>query len=496
MITSFPPIGPDTAPPPPARKTVVWLRSTVAFSIALMTSACAVGPDYKAPNIHLNPFHSAAAIDARHAAAAPPLDGWWEGFHDPELILIEQRVLTQNLDLQAAMARVRQARGAAEAATARLLPTLDFNPQASANRLSQEGLIGHVVRTVPGFHRDYRSYDVSGAASWEIDLFGGLRRGQEAAHDEAEAAQVERTGVRISVAADAADAYFQIRGQQARLAVAKQQIAVDAHLLDLVHQRREQGISDERELAQSEALLQSARQTVPLLRIALEAQLNRLDVLMGVQPGTYAAELGKPAEIPTLPAIGDSDKPTDMLRRRPDILAAERRLAASNARIGAALGDYYPKLSLSGILGFQSITPQRLFTAPGFQAAGSGAIRWRIFDFGKIDAEVQQARGANTEALARYRLTVLRAAEDVENAFTTLSQTEERTGELESQVASLTRARDLSQQSFHAGVIPLTDVLDADRQLLDSQDQLALNRSNAARAAVSSFRALGGGWTT
>ncbi|MCQ9156379.1 efflux transporter outer membrane subunit [Acidomonas methanolica] len=473
-----------------------WLPSAAILTMTLMTAACAVGPNYRAPDTHLQPFHSAAAVDDRQAASTPPLDTWWEGFHDSELLRIEQRVLTQNLDLAAAIARVRQSRGAAEAATARLLPTLDFNPQASANRLSQEGLIGHVVRTIPSFHRDYRTYDVSGAASWEIDLFGGLRRGQEAARDEAEAAQVERVGERITVAADAADAYFQIRGNQARLAIAERQIAVDAHLLELVRQRRMNGVSNERELAQAEALLQSARQTVPLIHIALEAQLNRLDVLMGAQPGTYASELGAPSEIPAIPAIGGTDKPTDMLRRRPDILAAERRLAASNARIGAALGDYYPKLSLSGILGFQSINPQHLFTAPGFQAAGSGAIRWRIFDFGKIDAEVQQARGANAEALARYQITVLHAAEDVENAFTTLVQTEQRNNELQTEITSLSRARDLSQQSFQAGIIPLTDVLDADRQLLDSQDQLALNRANAARAAVSSFRALGGGWPT
>lgn len=495
MNSTLPATRRNTAPPR-HRATTGLLKPAMTLSLAMMMSACAVGPDYRAPDARLRPFHSAAAIDARHATAAPSLDTWWEGFHDPELVRIEQRVLTQNLDLAAAMARVRQARGAAEAATARLLPTLDFAPQASANRLSQEGLIGHVVRTVPGFHRDYRTYDVSGAASWEIDLFGGLRRGQEAARDEEEAAQVERVGERITVAADAADAYFQIRGDQARLAVAERQITVDTHLLDLVRQRRAQGISNERELAQAEALLQSARQTVPLIRITLEAQTNRLDVLMGAQPGTYAAELGTPSDIPAIPAIGASDKPTDMLRRRPDILAAERRLAASNARIGEALGDYYPKLSLTGILGFQSLSPNRLFTAPGFQATGSGAIRWRIFDFGKIDAEVQQARGANAEALARYRLTVLHAAEDVENAFTTLVQTEQRTGDLQIEVASLTRARDLSQQSFQAGVIPLTDVLDADRQLLDSQDQLALNRANAARAAVSSFRALGGGWPT
>lgn len=476
------------------RLQATYSRFFLSSAIALTLSACTVGPDYKTPAMALAPFHNADAVAHRHTIAGSTLDRWWEGFHDPELTGIERRVLAENIDLSAALARVRQAQGAAEAATARLLPTLDFAPQASANRLSREGLIGHVVRTVPGFNRDYRTYDVGGAASWEIDLFGGLRRGEEATGDEAAAARFERVGTRISVAADAADAYFQIRGDQARLAFAEQQVMVDTRLLRLVQQRHHKGISDDREVAQAEALLESARQLVPLIHIALEAQLNRLDILMGAQPGTYAAELSRPGDIPAIPAIGKNDTPADMLRRRPDILAAERRLAASNARIGEAIADYYPKLSLSGILGFQSINPQRLFTAPGFQATGSGALRWRIFDFGKIDAEVQQARGARAEALARYRLTVLHAAEDVENAFTTLVQTEARTQTLMTEVASLRHARDLSQQSFQAGVIPLTDVLDADRQLLTAQDQLALNRSNAARAAVGSYRALGGGW--
>jgi outer membrane protein TolC len=183
-----------------------------------------------------------------------------------------------------------------------------------------------------------------------------------------------------------------------------------------------------------------------------------------------------------------------VLRRRPDIIAAERRLAASNERIGAAISDYYPKISLSGALGFDSINTNHLFSAQAFQPIGAGALQWRLFDFGKVNAEVAQARGAYAEALSQYREAALKATEDVENALISLSQTEVRSQELQGEVTSLTRARDLSEKAYRSGAIPLTDVLDADRQLLVARDDLDSTRADAARAAVRTFRSLGGGW--
>ncbi len=471
------------------------MTAAAGAMLVLGLAGCTVGPDYHAPVVALARFQNASAVDARRAPPAPSLDDWWTGFRDPVLTRIVRRALAQNLDLAAALARVQQARASAQAAGAQLLPTLDLNADATALHQSTDSPIGTVASTLPGYNRDQREYDVGAAASWEIDLFGGLRRGVEAARAETQAAEADQMGTRISIAADAADAYFRVRGDQARLAVAQQQIAVDRHLLDLVHQRRAAGVGTDREVAQAEALLQQAETTIPPLRIDLAAQLNRLDVLMGAQPGTYARELATPAAIPAIPTIPDTDQPLDVLRRRPDIIAAERQVAAANARIGVAIADYYPKISLTGLLGFDSMGANTLFTAHGFQSLGAGALRWRLFDFGKVDAEVASARGADAEALARYRQSVLRAAEDVENAFTALTQTETRTQQLQDEVASLTRARDLSQQSYGAGTIALTDVLDADRQLLVAQDDLAQNRADAARAAVRSFRALGGGWT-
>lgn len=310
----------------------------------------------------------------------------------------------------------------------------------------------------------------------------------------ADCAEAEQLGTRITVVADAADAYFQVRGDQARIALAKDQVLTDEHLLDLVGRRFRAGLATDREEAEAQALLSEARASLQPLAIGLEAQLNRLDVLMGAQPGTYAAELNSSRAIPLPPAIPSNVTPAEVLRRRPDVIAAERQLAASNARIGQAIAEYYPKISLSGLLGFESLSAGHLFKAATFQPEAVAGLRWRLFDFGKVDAEVAGARGANAEALALYRQSILHAAEDVEDAFTAFVQLDAHGEELKREVAALKRARDSSQKAYTAGVIPLTDVLDADRQLLSAQDQLALTHANTDQAAVQSFRAIGGGW--
>lgn len=473
-----------------ARKAMAMV---LAFSAGL--AGCAVGPHYAKPTTNLAPFHNLAGVSVtKPEFPAPALESWWTGFNDSMLVTVVQRALDQNLDLAAAFARVSQARAAAAAAGAQLLPTADFGATGTALHQSVVSPLGSVANSFPGYSRDQREYTVGAAASWEIDLSGGLRRGTAAATDELQAAQAEQFGTRITVAAESADAYLQVREFQARLAVAQQLIDTDTRLLELVEVRRRVGVADDREVAQAEALLQEAKSTVPSLHVALEAQLNRLDVLMGAQPGTYAEALSKPGTIPGIPAIGGADQTLDVLRRRPDIIAAERRLAASNERIGVAISDYYPKISLSGALGFDSINGGTLFNGKAFQPIGTGALRWRLFDFGKVEAEVAQSRGAYAEALAGYRQAALRATEDIENALMELAQTQVRLEELQGEVASLTRARDLSERAYKAGAIPLTDVLDADRQLLVARDDVESTRADAARAAVRTFRALGGGW--
>jgi NodT family efflux transporter outer membrane factor (OMF) lipoprotein len=472
-----------------------FLRNPALVAAVCMMAGCSVGPKYRSPVVLVQPFHNLPPAGTQKSAA-PPLDTWWEGFKDPQLTRIIQRSIDQNLDLAASLTRVEQARAAAKEAGARLKPSGAAYAQSSSFRQSLDSQVGRVAGGLPSFTRNQSYLDLGVPASWEIDLFGGLRAGVEAASAEVQAAEAERLGIRVSVAAEAADAYLQIRGVQARLTFAQEQIVTDQHLLNLVSQRKAAGISNDREQAQAEALLAQAKATVPPLAIILEAQLNRLDVLMGVQPGTYAAELKAPAEIPLVPSITSLSEPAELLRRRPDILAAERRIAASNARIGQALAEYYPKLSLASVLGSESRSSVGdLFRDRGFQPSVVAGLRWRLFDFGRVDAEVKLAKGVNAEAILRFRASVLHATEEVEDSFSLLAQSEVRAEEILGEIAALQRARDRSQEAYTAGVIALTDVLDADRQLLVARDDLALTKESAARAAVGCFRALGGGWT-
>lgn len=485
-------------------------NALLALSVSAM-AGCAVGPDYVAPKADLpTHFQGSAALaqrDARHGLAGTPpensvaLDRWWTSFRDPVLTEIVEQALAQNLDLQAAMARVEQARAQARAAGAQRLPSLTLDGSVTREHQSLESPLGVVARNLPGYNRNMTIYDIGAGASWELDLFGGLQRSAQAAGALAQAAQAQRDGVRVSIVAEAADAYFRVRAAQRRLAIAQDQIDTDARLMEIVRLRLKDGLATARELAQSEALLAQARTALPPLRIERETQLNRLDVLMGAAPGTYARRMSVAtqdddlkARALTIPAIGDASAPTDLLRRRPDVIAAERKLAASNERIGASLAEYYPKLSLSGVLGFDTLAGARVPSVATFQPLAALGLRWRLFDFGRIDAEVAQARGANAQALAEYRLSMLHATEDVENAIVTLVELEQQRKDLASAVDAQTRARDSAQEAYTGGTVSLYEVLDADRQLLTVRDADARAQADNARAAVATFRALGGGW--
>lgn len=471
-------------------------RVTGAFAalvaLAAPAAALAVGPDYQRPQIPLTATYHATPTTPGHAAT---LALWWRGFDDPALTRVVERALAQNLDIEQARQRVLQSRAAARGVGAALAPNVRANASAADVAESLKSPIGEIGSHLPGFARDYEDYAVGASATWEIDLFGGLRRDREAARAEARASEHQADAIAVSVAAEAADAYFQVRAYQGRMAVAHRQEQVQQDLVDLLTQRTAQGVSPDRELRQARASLEAVRATIPPLAAGLEAQLNRLDLLMGAQAGTYHAELAGDSPLPALTAFPFADGPADLLRRRPDILAAEERLKAANAQIGARLADYYPKVSLFALLGVESLATGQLFTGAALGHQAGARIGWRLFDFGRVDAEVAQARGREAEALAAYRGAVFRATAEVEDAFTALAQQQARAAALSAQIDQLTVARRQSQQAYEGGVISLVEVRDADRDLLDASDQLVQARAGAGRAAVAAFRALGGGWT-
>jgi NodT family efflux transporter outer membrane factor (OMF) lipoprotein len=483
----------------PTQRAGASLSHLASALILAGLAGCAVGPVYKAPEPSLQgKYHNQAALDAHNArsgyAAAPQLDVWWNGFNDPVLLGIVNRVLAQNLDLEAALARIEQARASAKAAGASELPSGSLNASAVRQRQSLQSPLGRIASTFPGYERNQSLYDIRAGASWELDIAGGLRSATDAARAALQAAEADRLGVRVSVAAEAADAYFRARGAQRRIAIAQEQIGTNERLLKLVQLRLHDGLAASRELAQAQAQVSQAKATVPPLRIELEAQLNRLDVLMGAQPGTYAAELARPGVDAPLPAISLAQGPVDLLRRRPDVIAAERRLAASNAEIGAAVAEYYPKVTLSAVLGLSGLGGAGLLSAAAFQPQAGAALGWRLFDFGRVDAEVEHAKGVKAEALVSYRKSLLRATEDVENSLVTLAQLEQQHEDLANEVAAQTRARDASEEAYKGGVIGLYEVLQEDRQLLAARDQMARVHADNARAVVATFRAVGGGW--
>lgn len=472
-------------------------RTTVlatCLAISSLLAGCTVGPDYHRP-VLASPaaFMGSAAVSSRTTGSTADGVVWWSHFHDATLTRLEKEAQAQNLDIAQAVARVTQARAGLRGATAALLPSGSVSGSAAAARLSADTLQGQQI-TAFGIGRDTEAYEGDLNAGWELDLFGGLQRSREAALDDYQAARADVAAARLAVAAQVADTYLMIRGLQARLSIANEQVVAQQHLVDTVGLQYRKGIAAELQLRQAEGVLAQVKATVPDLQTALDGALNALDIVMGVQPGTYRPALATAQPVPDTPPVTDIGGPADLLRRRPDLIVAERRLAASNARIGVAVAEYFPRISLSGLLGTASTGTASLFTGRAFQAQGAAGLRWRLFDFGRVDAEINRARGQTAEALAAYRLAALRASQDVEDAFSTLIYAEQRQRSLVDGERSLTRAQASSLAAYKGGVVSLIEVLDADTRLLATRDALAQARTASARAAVASYRALGGGW--
>ena len=475
----------------PAGRTVgLVLVATVGLG------ACAVGPGPRMPAAPVGgAYHNAALLAAQTVPGeAVPLDRWWTGFRDPTLDALEQQALAQNLDIAAAGARVDQARAAARAAVAQLAPAAGANADAAREKQSLLSPTGEAFSHFPGYQRTGNLYDLNAGASWEIDLFGQLRRNAEAARADAAAAEAGRIGARLTVAAETADAYIQVRGLQLRLARLEERIRDVSLIEQLTEERFRAGVASEPDRQQARAQADQVRAVAPLFETALEAQFNRLDVLLGQAAGTARGRLAGPVTLPVPPRIDPGEGPADLLRRRPDVVAAERRVMAETARVGAAMADYWPKVTLSALLGFESTQGGQLLTGPAQLAAGQAGATWRLFDFGRVDAEVKAARGRRAEALAAWRQAALQAGADVENAAVSLVRREQQAAALDRALTAATIAESAARESAAAGATSRIDLAQARAQRLLAEDAALDARTEAARSAVALCRALGGGW--
>lgn len=471
-------------------------RWATAVCVALLGGCAAVGPDYQAPAGSdaeaLNAFPSAGAAGAAAAVvASEPPELWWQALHDVDLDALIARALEANSDLKVAIANVEAARAQLGQVETRRLPSADFNGTVRERRDAQAAQ----RKADPHDEAPTRSIATLGVdLLWEVDLFGRVRRSVEAAAADLGSLEAVRNNVLLSLLSTVASSYIDLRGTQMRLGVAERNVAVQQQTLDLVLLLNKEGAATELDVARARTQLLTSQATIPVLRAGARAALNRLTTLTSQPPGALDAQLNASRALPTLPELVAVGQPADLLRRRPDIQAAERAVAAASARIGVATADLFPTVSLIGGAGV-SASPIGKLAAAGAPLFTLGpALRWNIFDRAGIYARIAQADSAAAASVARYQTTVTQALEEVDSAVSGYGNERERQAQLLAAVAASRDAAQLAELRFKEGAEDFLTVLDAERSLLQLEDQQALSAVSVAQRLVDIHRALGGGW--
>ncbi|MFO1406124.1 MAG: efflux transporter outer membrane subunit [Steroidobacteraceae bacterium] len=454
-----------------------------------MLAGCAVGPDYRPPDDHAPAAWTGTDPQGSPAIAAAPAAGlatWWTSLADPLLTDLIGSALEANPDVAIAQARLREVRAQRVIAASGLYPSLG----ASAGGRRANASVQASGRNVTA-----DAYDAGLDASWEIDVFGGTRRGVEAATAEVQASAAELAATQVSLAAEVASSYVDVRLQQALIRIARDNAESQAETLQLTEWRAQAGLASVQDVEQARTNLERTRAQVPALETALAASEHRLDSLLALPPGSLHARLEAPAPTLTVPARLAVGIPADTLRQRPDVRAAERTLAAQTARVGEAEAALYPSFNLSGSLGLESLTLGNLTSGDAGVWSLFGGITAPLFEAGKLRAQVEAQDAVRDQALAQYRRTVLTALEEVENALVALSNNQTRDRSLVTAVESARIADTLARERYTAGLIDFQTVLDTDRTVLTVEETLAQNRADGVLALVRLYKSLGGGWS-
>jgi NodT family efflux transporter outer membrane factor (OMF) lipoprotein len=482
-------------------------RLLAAALLAGLAAACTVGPNFKPPSPEVPAAWSAVtAAPAAGQASRPvaaPVDAarWWTSFNDAELTALIERAAAANLDAKAAVLRIAEARAQRDVTAAGEWPSLNANASDQINRLSQStptgALFGKVGQFGPkgvSIPNPYTQYQLGFDASWELDLFGRVRRQVEAAKAQEAAAQEDARDALVSLAGEVGRAYVDLRAAQAKRATTQAAIATEGALLDFAGQRRRSGLSSEVDVDQAAAEAASAKAALPLLERQISQDEGRLGLLLALPPGALTAELETAQPVPPVPPTVPVGLPADLARRRPDIRAAEARLHAAVAQQGAAIADLFPRVTLGGQAGLQS---ERLSTlmdwASRFAVAGP-TVELPIFDAGRRRATVRLQDVRAREAALDYRRTVLSALHEVDDALSAYADDQARLAALKETVTRDQDAFDLARARYKSGLGDFIVVLDAQRTL--QQNQLSLADATAAVSTdlVTLYKALGGGW--
>lgn len=455
----------------------------VALSVAVLggcSALPAVGPDYVRPVTTLPDAWTAPQGAGQDAA----LETWWRQFGDPQLDQLVDAALAGSADLRQAEARLRQARAARQQAVSGLFPTLSTSAGVARNRYAS------AVSAVP----PRTTWDAGFDASWELDLFGGTRRGVETASAELEASAASLANVRVSLVAEVAQNYVELRLYERRLAIARANLASQAETLQITEWRGQAGLVSGTDVAQARTSLAQTRATIPDLEVSLAGAANRLAVLTGQPPGSLQARLAGDGRLPVLPAGVASGIPADVLRQRPDLIVAERTLAAETARVGQKLAQRFPSLNLAASFGWQAFSLPGLGSAGSLARSASGSLAATLFDAGRLEAAVDVQTAVQAEALAAYQAAVLAALEEVENALTAYAADRERVDARRTAAASAQEAAVLARDQYQAGLADFQKVLETQRTQLSAEDSLALAEGSMRTNLIKLYKALGGGW--
>ena len=452
------------------------------FAAAIALSACAVGPDYRAPDVAPAHIERAAAtgFDQSRFQAA-----WWRQFDDPTLDALVGEALSENRELRIAFARLRAARSIRDDVTNDRFPTVTAGAGAEYGEAQQ-----------PGFGEERSSierYDLGLDMAWELDLFGRVQRRIEASEAQSEAAEAELYQLQVSLIAELVDAYGQLRGAQLRERIARENLENQRNSHRLTEQLRDAGVGNELDVLRADARLAATQASLPQLQAQQTRATNRIATLLGQRADKLSVDL-TPRELPAIAKALPIGDPTELLRRRPDILAAERQLAAATANVGVATADLFPRVSLSGFLGFIAGRGSQLGSSAAQAWGVAPSITWAAFDMGSVRARLRGAEADAEGALASYEQQVLLALEESENAFSDYARAQERLLALLRQSGASRAAAEQAAIRYREGTVDFLVLLDAERERLAAEDAQAQAEVEVYRGVVGLYKALGGGW--
>jgi len=466
-------------------------RATLYAGALALLAGCAVGPNYQPPAEQPPPTW-ATRLSGGESANPATLESWWASFKDPELEALMSAAVRSNLTLRVAEEHVREARAARDVVAGGRWPSAAASAAYSKNRYGANSY--PPLGLFPGIPLDYNLYNVGFDASWELDLFGGVRRALEASSAEVGAAEYAWRDVLVSVLAEVARNYINARAYQERLDITRESIAAQQAIVELIRSRYRSGLANDLEVEQATALLTATQAQLPALQSGYAQSVHHLSVLLGENPGAMLERMSRATPIPLTPPVVPVGLPSDLLRRRPDVQRAERMIAASTAQIGVAQADLFPKFSLVGSLGLTSTSTSNLLEYASRYWSAGPTIQWNLLAGGSLRANVRVQRARAEQALDGYRQTVLVALEDAENALVAYAQEQTRRESLAQSVQASETAFRLSSELYRSGLVDFLNVLDAERTLYEAQDALVGSTESVSVDLVQLYKALGGGW--